>query len=160
MSTEKKELELDKNGLPDIMQVLPPEYVHRTTFIIPKVQPYTTIATGNESHKSTIGVRLLSIEGKQATPFHKNPAKDKTYVVLGGYIRVYVYVNGQILEHERSFMNNTLLIPADTPHAVVGIGEGGNQVIVAFAPDVDDAVWQKGASEMNGKKGQDLLGTD
>jgi hypothetical protein len=47
MSTEKKELELDKNGLPDIMQVLPPEYVHRTTFIIPKVQPYTTIATGS-----------------------------------------------------------------------------------------------------------------
>jgi hypothetical protein len=40
------------------------------------------------------------------------------------------------------------------------VGEGGNQVIVAFAPDVDDAVWQKGASEMNGKKGQDLLGTD
>ena len=145
------EIKLDKNGLPSIINIIPDRAHRGVRFILPVVGhdlvdqfPQPEMERGAAA--STMSIRLLSLEGDYAVPFHKNPERDKYLRVTQGSAIIYSF-DGTTVTEKHLYVGGSTLIKAGIGHALYTRGQR-NEILIISAPVVSDVVWEDGAAAL------------
>jgi len=141
-------------SLPSILDLLTPRELGTANFVKPAIGVEVVLLnrkdTGLSPASQIMSVNQLTLAGNWATPVHIQK-KEKLYVHVWGGLLVLVVRDGKKDRFILSRHGDTVVVPPNTPHAVMGLNPKStspNRVYVIASSNDPYIVWEQDADQL------------